>query len=568
MIARVLLVALVLVIAVCSYPGALIQSMVVRLSPLRAATSQAASGTTPWLHVEHPVQGTPYIADDQGRMVLLHGAIPASLLEFGSTATTPPGSPIYPIDPAAYDGKCPDAVAAGHYPPLCQADLVQMAAMGFNSMRLPLVWSLLEPERGRFNQLYVDRVEQIVDWARALGLYVIIDMHQNAYSAFVGAGPDVDLTSNSGAPAWATITDGLPSRELVSGRRETNPAAFEAFSNFWYNRDGIQAEYIDAIAYLARRFRDDSTVAGFSVFNEPQPGWNLPPGFEDLLLFPFYRRVIDAITGAGDGIPCWTGFFMPAPCGFPDQGIHDLHHLIFLDTGLDREITDFPTHLGLPFTSYANVVLSLHAYTHIYTFDALAHQPLEQATYPWGGYDQSYSLAEREARAMNAALFVAEFGDSPSQDSVILANQLLEQERHRVGFAFWVWKENGSGAWGMFDPAKAAGTSPLPTSGCLRAARERLLARVYPVASSDPNLTYHYDSGTGAFTLAAIGGAGAPATLVYIPPEVRGAVASSGTAVPVTETRPDGSRLVTAAPSGDAFSITVAPAPLVLTGCG
>jgi hypothetical protein len=112
LIARVLLVALVLVIAVCSYPGALIQSMVVRLSPLRAATSQAASGTTPWLHVEHPVQGTPYIADDQGRLVLLHGAIPASLLEFGSTATTPPGSPIYSIDPAAYDGKCPDAVAA------------------------------------------------------------------------------------------------------------------------------------------------------------------------------------------------------------------------------------------------------------------------------------------------------------------------------------------------------------------------------------------------------------------------------------------------------------------------
>ena len=159
---------------------------------------------------------------------------------------------------------------------------------------------------------------------------------------------------------------------------------------------------------------------------------------------------------------------------------------------------------------------------------------------------------------MNAALFVAEFGDSPSQDSRILASQVLEQERHRAGFAFWVWKEVGSGSWGMFDPQ----------TGCLRAARERLLARVYPMASSDPNLTYHYDPDTGAFTLAANGSAGAPATLVYIPPEVKGEVAGSGGAAQATETRPDGSRLVTAAPSGGPFSINVAPAPLVLSACG
>jgi hypothetical protein len=557
-IARILVIALVLVVAAVTYPGTLVESAIARLTPPRANGSHASPGAMPWLHVEHPDQGVPYIADEQGRSVLLHGAIPASLLEFGASAASQPGPPIYPLDPASYDGGCPDTVPAGRYPPLCQADLVQMAAMGFNSVRLPLVWSLLEPQRGRFDQTYVDRVAQIVDWARPLGLYVIIDMHQNAYSAFVGAGPGVDLTYNSGAPAWATITDGLPSHVLVPGKREANPAVVEAFSNFWYNRDGIQAEYIQAIAYLARRFRDDSAVAGFSVFNEPQPGWNLPPGFEDLLLFPFYRRVIDAITGVGDGLPCWTGFFMPAPCGYPDQGIHDLHHLVFLDTGLAREITDFPTHLGLPLSSYANVVLSIHAYTHIYTFDALAGQALEHATYPWGGYDQSYSLAVREAKAMNAALFVAEFGDSPSQDSVILANQLLEQERHRTGFAFWTWKEKGSGGWGMFDPQ----------TGCLRAARERLLARVYPVASSDANLTYHYDSDTGAFTLSARGSAGQPPTVVLIPPEVRGASAAAGATTATTETRPDGSRLVTATPSGGAFSITVAAAPLVLAGCG
>ncbi len=107
-----------------------------------------------------------------------------------------------------------------------------------------------------------------------------------------------------------------------------------------------------------------------------------------------------------------------------------------------------------------------------------------------------------------------------------------------------------------------------PQTGCLRAARERLLARVYPMASSDPNLNYHYDPYTGAFTLTANGSAGAPATLVYIPPEVKGEVAKAGGAAQATETRPDGSRLVTASPSGGPFSITVAPAPLVLSACG
>ena len=41
--------------------------------------------------------------------------------------------------------------------------------------------------------MYVDRVAQVVDWAKGQGMYVIIDMHQNAYSRYIGPGPGVDL---------------------------------------------------------------------------------------------------------------------------------------------------------------------------------------------------------------------------------------------------------------------------------------------------------------------------------------------------------------------------------------
>lgn len=560
---RVLLVLVAVSLAICTYPGELEVSMIARMTP-GPAPNAAPPGALAWLHVEHQPGVRPYIADDKGRMVLLHGAIPAGLIDFwtGTNQSQPDLPPIYPIDAAAYaGGQCPLNEPASRYPPLCLGDFVRMSELGFNSVRLPVSWSLLEPERGRFSTVYLDRIAQVVDWARLAGMYVIIDMHQNAYSRYVGPGAGVDLSYLSGAPAWATITDGLPSR-VFEGQRELNPAVFEAASNFWYDRSGIQDEYIKTLAFIARRFKNDSTVAGYSVFNEPWPGWNVPPGFEDLLLFPFYRRVIDAITGVHDGLPCWTGFFMPAPCGYPDQGVHDRRHLIFLDTGLLREVTDFPTHLGLPVSSYPNLVLSMHDYTHEYTFDALAKQAPDRAGYPWGGYDQSFAWADREARAMNAALFVAEFGIDPRWDSLVLASELTEEERHLTGFAFWTWKENGSGGWGMFDRPAATGQS----SGCLRGDRETLLARPYPRASADPNLSYHYDPGTGAFTLHGRGRAGDPDTIVYIPAEIQGQVTASGAEV-TNEINTNGSCIMLLRPTGGPFALAISPAPLSLEGC-
>ena len=562
---------LVFVVAALTYPGALATSMIARLTPPPTPSSPAPQGVLPWLHVAHPDSGQAYIADDRSRIVLFHGAVPADLLDFGTSKNW--SAPAYPIDPAAYaGGQCPAIVGHTHYPPLCQSDIEEMAALGFNSLRLPLSWSLLEPKRGEFNQTYLDRATQVVDWAKAMGIYVIIDMHQNAYSHFVQAEPGsgVDLSSNSGAPAWATITDGLPSKELLANQREANPAVIEAFSNFWYNRDGIQDEYIKAIGFLAKRFKDDSTVAGYSIFNEPQPGWNLPPGFEDLLLFPFYRRVIDAVTGVHDGLQCPTGIYMPAICGYADLGIHDLRHLFFLEPGLLRQITDFPTHLGLPISSYPNLVFDIHAYTHGFTIEKLINSKSDPrtASYPWGRYDQTYSLAEREAKAMGAALFVSEFGNDPSYDSLLLTNELLEQEKHLVGFAFWTWKENGaSNSWGVFDPGNAD-VGVTGSSGCIRPAREHQLARVYPRASTDPKLTYHYDSETGAFTLQAQGRAGDAPTVVSIPREVAGEVTVLGAfSDRAVISNSDGSRLVTATPSGGAFSIAVAPGPLAPAGC-
>jgi endoglycosylceramidase len=418
----------------------------------------------------------------------------------------------------------------------------------------------------------------VVGWARDAGMYVILDMHQNAYSRYVGrsdppplpGGSTISLRYYTGAPQWATFTDGLPS-EWYDGQRELNPAVFEASTSFWYNRAGIQAEYIATIAHVVQRFKDDSTVAGISVFNEPWPGWDLPPGFEDLLLFPFYRRVIDAVTGLHDGLPCPTQVFMPAICGYPDLGVHDTRHLFFLDPGHLREDLDFPTHLGLPVSSYPNLVLGLHAYTHVFTLDALLAPatPPDRSWYPPGGYDGSYSSAEHEARAIGAALFVSEFGNEPRWDSVDLAAQLAEQERHLTGFAFWTWKENCGSQWGMFDGIDCTTTAPQPSSGCIRQKRAAMLAEVYPEASSDPNLTYSYDSSTGFFTMRADARFGDPATVVVVPSVVNGSITFGGAVAgePSIVATPDGGRTVSVYPAGGVFTINVAAAPPVPFSC-
>ncbi|TMB47829.1 MAG: hypothetical protein E6J53_01230 [Chloroflexi bacterium] len=94
-----------------------------------------------------------------------------------------------------------------------------------------------------------------------------------------------------------------------------------------------------------------------------------------------------------------------------------------------------------------------------------------------------------------------------------------------------------------------------------------MLARVYPRASADPNLKYHYDARTGAFSLSATGRAGDAPTLIYLPAEVTSQATSAGGVHTIVSVSPEGGRLVTATPSGGAFSVSIAPSKLALKGC-
>jgi len=164
----------------------------------------------PWLSVRpvdkiaNPLSHRDFvIVDEFSRELTLRGAC----LEAEERDVAPSDRP---IDPNVYvNGSCPsnligkNATTGSGYgyeePPICDVDygkgrfmandtdeglndFASARALGLNIMRLCLSWSELEPLPGFYDEMYIDRVAQLVSWAKEQGVYVILDLHQDLYS--------------------------------------------------------------------------------------------------------------------------------------------------------------------------------------------------------------------------------------------------------------------------------------------------------------------------------------------------------------------------------------------------
>ena len=592
---------------------------VLATSPAAALPQARTTASLPWLSVDHPGGQRAQIVDPQGRTVILRGVNLVGLEDdvYAVAGGGEPGpTPFWPVAPTAYAGTCPSNSHDISEPPVCevqaglpeyqqsdlagsQNDLAQMRGMGFNFIRLPVNWSQLEPTPGVYNATYIDRVAQVVRWAGEQGIYVLIDMHEDNYSRFTPETTPFSLPPlltpvhesgghADGAPPWAVMADSVPALG-VDGQAELNGYVEAAFTNFWNNAvptnghgqplaqgaapgPGLQDHYIGAMAALAKRFMNDSTVVGYDVMNEPLPGLVAAPGvFDQAYLFPFYRRVIDAMAGTRDGMPCEAGTpYVPA-CGYRSLGIDDSRHLFFVEPMAARNLTDFAVGLSLPFTSDPNIVYEPHAYTHVFTIDTFVPGGSVSGVYPLT-YDQAMVTADAEARAIGAALFIGEFGAANSQDDTITSRETAAIDRAGVGSSLWAWKGNCGpgqtasqcepGLWSVFE----GDTAPTPAdNGPVLASRLRYLARVYPRATAGELLSFSYDPASSAFDMHATSSAPvevgdrAHETDVYIPPLVRGSISVSGAAVLHTvATNPDGSRDCFVAPTGTgAYGVNV-----------
>jgi endoglycosylceramidase len=152
--------------------------------------------------------------------------------------------------------------------------------LGFNVLRLGIIWDGVEPKPGIYDNGYLDKIKHFVKLAEKYDLYVFLDMHQDLYSCKFG----------DGAPEWAALTDGLPhiQGEMWSDAYLISPALKRCFDNFWNNtavEDGIglQDHYANAWKHVVSRFKDCENVIGYDIMNEPCMGSDSEKVFQALL---------------------------------------------------------------------------------------------------------------------------------------------------------------------------------------------------------------------------------------------------------------------------------------------
>lgn len=271
----------------------------------------------------------------------------------------------------------------------------QIAAEGFNAVRLLVSWSWLEPVRGEMDEGYVEQIRQAVRDAANRGLYTVIDMHQDAWGPFVTTPDGTQCPAGrepsngwDGAPQWATPS---PSefdscRSIEGENKPGSDLVTEAWDRFYDDTDGVQSRLVAVWGELAEALADEWSVAGYDLLNEPGAGWdeNAWTGLlsEFAPLGEFYSRAIEAIRAAESdaAIEPRPIFFEPTVAGNPvPPDFSDDPGLVFAPHLYGGSIAGFITvdqHWSVAFSQAAGYETSLWAGEYGWWDDPAAHPEL------------------------------------------------------------------------------------------------------------------------------------------------------------------------------------------------
>ncbi|MHB1711077.1 MAG: cellulase family glycosylhydrolase [Acidimicrobiales bacterium] len=438
--------------------------------------------------------GGPFLRDAYGRAVILHGV-----------------DAVYkraPYELYAAPGKAWNFTAA---------DAKAIAGLGFDVVRLGIVWQGIEPgtlranspsictpgSPGRAHQwnqavadAYLAKVRQTVDLLGHYGIFTLLDMHQDVYNP---------IFAGEGAPNWAVCTDGLPPTN--TGNWVANygePAVAAAYSHFWNNDvvGNLQGNYDRAWMAVAKQFDANPNVLGYDLFNEPfsSVAALIPPGTAafDALLECFYTGTAHPGSLSGSRVP------LVCPPTDPRQGVIptirsvDPNHPIFYEPDVSSDWGNADWIGPMP---YRHLVLNFHDY-------CIAGQvvsPLQNASPVCPTLEQQTFTSQATARSLASdpanpggpAWFMSEFGAEPAGTD--LADMVALADRNLAGWAYWQWKfyndPTGNPGEGL------AGTNPTTGAPVVDLARAAILSEPYAQAVAGTPMSMGYDPTTDAFHL-------------------------------------------------------------------
>jgi endoglucanase len=267
-------------------------------------------------------------------------------------------------------------------------DLALLHRAGFNAIRVPLHYSLFESDDAEGFKL----LDRLIIWSRAEDLYVILDLH-----AAPGGQTGTNIDDSVGYP--------------------------------WLYQSPPEREHLIAIwRRLATHYRDEPTVLGYDLLNEPIPHFpKLAP--LNSSLEPLYKKVSGEIRKV------------------------DAHHILFLGGAQwDGNFSVF----GKPFDT--NVAYTFHKYW---------TAPEESVLRQYIDFRERYDVP----------IWMGESGENTDR---WIAQFVEALERNNIGWAFWPYKkmEKSSAVVSIIPPAdwgKIVAFAKLPRDTAH--AEERLKAR-------------------------------------------------------------------------------------------
>ncbi len=377
--------------------------------PVPDAAPPAAVRTDP--NAVHVV-GTTF-RDSQGRQLLFRG--------YNAKVTTL-------FDVTFDDGRVPEET----FPDLSEAETSRIEQLGWNVLRIPLSWSGLEPQPQQYAQAWMQKLDAVLAMAHEHAFYVILDMHQDAYSKEIG---------EDGEPLWAIVP---PPTQLLQGpyddsRRLTAQVLSAGYSFFdddlaMDGRD-LQGAYVSAVQQVAAHVVGDPAVLGYEAFNEP-----VVLSYE--LLDAFHQTFAAGIHAIDADAP------------------------VLFEPVATRNETDQAVVSAQPWSSGPGAY-AVHIYTGVFSMPGVWTAQNEDASI----LAPSMAAADQERAAWGTPMFVTEFGcdQTQPQGPVWMSDELDLQDQYLASST--AWEFSGLGAWGFHDD-----------DGNERPTTTHVMARMFPRA--------------------------------------------------------------------------------------